>query len=384
MAVGPEFSFFGYGSEDQIGSEELGDPFEIKTVDLAALVEAASPTDALIVGKNECLYPVMVRGTPIGGIRVMIMEDDGTWEFVSTESKAEVEQALSIISAHSLDREYTFLLDIEELEMVFVGYESGDRTLLIPLFANASSSLVPGTTYEFTGIAAMLKEETIAARNSYESMVPPPASEPGSQNAMALGEPIAPTAETRLSSTADSQTEKRLDIALVPQEQNQWCWAATGRMTMIFAGGDSSKITQCAQANDAFEQSSCCEDGSADSCNKTHRPRYENWGFTAIKVYQPDGASLRWEALRAEINGGKPVAFLWRWKRGGGHYMVAVGYYENLTTTPATKMVYVNNPWPPNEGKQESVTYESWVGGTNFNNLQTCYFYYIMKSERAD
>jgi hypothetical protein len=59
--------------------------------------------------------------------------------------------------------------------------------------------------------------------------------------------------------------------------------------------------------------------------------------------------------------------------------MVAVGYYEDLTTDPATQMVYINDPWPPNVGEQHSVTYEKWVGGPKYNNLQTCFYYDIVK-----
>ena len=346
-------------------------------MDLDALVESRVPGDYMIIEKNEYLFPVMVRDKPIGSIQIMI--DEGNWEYVATGSKAKIEKTLEIISANSLDPDNSYLLDIEEIELAFVGYESNGKNILIPLFKNESCSFVPGTRYEFTKIADEIKSEILLARDSYNSMVPPDSNELNEKKGSKIQELPGYSSSPKSALETASKTNKLLNIKLIPQIQNQWCWAATGRMTMIFAGGEPSTLTQCAQANDAFSQDSCCTDGGAKECNKPYRPLYDNWGFTAKKIYNSEGAALSWTALKGLIDAGKPVAFLWRWNKGGGHYMVAVGYYEDLMTNPVTRMVHINNPWPPDVGEEQSVTYDKWVGGPDFNNLQTCYFYDIVK-----
>jgi hypothetical protein len=378
MAQDSEFHFYGYESASDVGKEELGDPIEVKTIDLDALIESGVPGDYMIIEKNEYLFPVMVREKPIGSIQIMI--DEGKWEYVATKSKAGIEKALEIISANSLDPDNCYLLDLEEIELVFVGYESNGRNILIPLFKNESCPFVPGTKYEFTKIANDIKSEILFARDSYNNMVPSDSNDLNEQRASKIKELPGYNSSPKPVREYDSKTNNFLNIKLIPQMQNQWCWAATGLMTMLFAGGEPSAITQCAQANDAFSQDSCCTDGGTKECNKPYRPLYSNWGFTAKKIFNPEGAGLSWTALKGLIDNGKPVAFLWRWKKGGGHYMVAVGYYEDLTTNPVTRMVHINNPWPPDVGEQQSVTYDKWIGGPDFNNLQTCYFYDIAKN----
>lgn len=370
MADGSDFSFFGYESEADVGKEEIGDPFEIKTIDADALLASETPTDEMIIDDDEILFPVLVRGTIVGSIRVT-MEGDDDWDVVSYESNVDIDAALEAIAAHGLDREQCYLLDLEEIEFSFLGYESSGRQMLIPLFTNASSSLVVGTQYAFTDIALEIKDAIVSARASYDDMVPSDAAE------MIVAQ-VVPTA----SATASYGSSKQyLNVQLIPQEQDKWCWAATGRMTMLFAGGDAETITQCSQADRALSQDSCCYNGGTRACNRPYMPKYEQWGFTATEVYHDLGAYPTWENFKGLINAGMPVAFLWRWtKVGGGHYMVAYGYFENTATVPATRMVYIMNPWPPGVGERQSVTYEKWVGGPRFDNLQTLYFWNILKN----
>jgi hypothetical protein len=379
MALKSGFAFYGYEAESDIGKEELGEPIEVKTIDMDALFESASASDSLIIDKHEYLYPIMVKGELIGCIE--IVEDDGDWSCSSTVSKTVLGKAFETISAHSLNRWRSYLLDLEEIELAFVGFERQGQQKLIPLFANASCPFVPGTEYDFTEIADEIKSELLSAQETYESMVPrdstPDSNERDDLSIEGLFR-YQPMRNPALED--DGKVNRLLDVALIPQEQNQWCWAATGSMTMLFAGGDEAVITECAQANDAFSQTACCASGGTSACNKPWLPMYSNWGFTAKERYASGGAYLSWEAFKSTIDQGKPVAFLWRWKKGGGHYQAAVGYYEDKTTNPVTRMVQVNNPWPPNVGEQSSMTYENWAGGSGYDHTQTCYFYDIIKN----
>jgi len=377
MARDSGSDFYGYETASDVGQEEIGEPLEIRTIDIDALLQRAVADDSMIVGSHEYLFPVLVRARPIGSIQVMI--DDGAWEYVAIGSKSTIEKALDIISANALTIADSYLLDLDEIEMAFVGYESDGRDILIPLYASDSAPFVPGTKYEFKDIAPFIKAAILAAQDSYNDMVPLHLRN-ANESRVRASEELSPAASaSRTMTESGNKTSKLLNIKLFPQEQNQWCWAATGKMTMLFAGGDINSITQCAQANDAFGQSSCCEDGKTKECNKPYYPLYDNWNFTAREVFEPGGAALSWADLKGLIDAGKPVAFLWKWKSGGGHYMVAVGYHEDLTADPVKRMVHIHDPWPPDVGEQRSVTYEKWVGGPDYNNLQTCYYYNIVK-----
>ncbi len=385
MALASDPQLYGYESASDVGNEDLGEPIEVKTIDLDALVKNGVPGEYMIVEKDEYLFPVLVRGKPIGSIQIMVAEDQ--WEYVATRSKAIVEKALEIMSANALNPDNSYLLDVEELELSFVGFESDGRNILIPLFKNDSCSFVPGSRYEFMKIADEIKSQTVLALDSYDSMVPPDDGIVTKQSVSKMQSRPAYSSPAKSVGKAVSKAEKRLNVELVPQSENQWCWAATGRMTMLFAGGDSSALTQCAQANDAFSQSSCCANGSTGVCNKPYYPLFDNWGFAAEMVLSTNksgtpwekmkGAALSWTDLKGLIDAEKPVAFLWRWKKGGGHYMVAVGYYEDLTTVPETRMVHIINPLPQGVGERQSVAYDKWIGGPAYTHLQTCYFYNI-------
>jgi hypothetical protein len=379
MAEANSYAFMGYDSEADIGDEELGTPLELKTLDAAVLVESEHPGDSLIIDKNAYIFPVEVDGKVICGIEVAINEETGDWELVSTGEKSLIREALEAISANGLYEKKCYILDLEEIELVFIGYENGGRNILIPLFSHGSCPLTVGDKYYFSDIAELIKSEIISEQGLYDAMTPPESSE--DTQSMLLEDMLGQLYGSGIVLEDNGVSQNSLDVTLNPQEQNQWCWAATGRMTMAYAGGDLSVITQCAEANDAFSQTSCCTNGSSGKCNKPFYPLYEDWGFDAKSLYNENGAYLTWNGFKAMIDAGKPVAFLWRWKSGGGHYQVATGYYEDTATSPQIRMVYVNNPWPPNEGAQTSYTYGSFVGGSRYDHTQTCFFYDITKNQ---
>jgi len=372
MAATSDYEFHGYEKASDIGKETIGDPIQVKTLDYDALLAENTPRDFMIIDKDEYVYPVIVGSNIIGCIEIKL--EDGNWEFVSTGSETIIDEAVKVIGANSLNLDECYLLELEDIDLVFLGYTGNGRNYLIPLFETGSKEIIPGTVYAFTDIAQYIKAEIIAEQNSYDDMIPTVTPE-DEQTGLSLDDIFGFSVSGNEMISATGESSNNLSVTLYPQEEDEWCWAATGRMTMLYAGGDESVITECAEANDAFDQSTCCLNGSTSECNQPGVPIYENWGFSA----KAKSSHLSWDSLKASIDAGKPVAFLWRWKSGGGHYQVAKGYYENLTTSPATRMVNVNNPWPPNKGAKTSYTYDNWVGGSKFDHIQTYYFYNIIK-----
>lgn len=172
---------------------------------------------------------------------------------------------------------------------------------------------------------------------------------------------------------ATSASAGSLDVPLYPQQQDQWCWAASGQMIMSYLG--ATKVTQCDEANKRLGRTDCCTSPTPTACNKAGWPEPEKYGFN----YNTYNGALSYSSLSNEINNNRPVAFSWGWTGGGGHMMVARGF---LTTSTGTQYVDVNNPWPPNVGDQYYTTYSNYVSGSdhvhwtdyyNFRNNPPCY-----------
>jgi hypothetical protein len=146
-----------------------------------------------------------------------------------------------------------------------------------------------------------------------------------------------------------------LAVSLLPQQQSNWCWAASGQMIMNYLG--ATQESQCDEANRRFGRTDCCVNPSSTSCNIGGWPEFDKYGFT----FSTYGAALPWSSLVSEINANRPVAFSWHWTGGGGHMMVARGYLVSNNVD----YVDVNNPWAPNVGDQYYTTYSDYVSGSD-------------------
>ena len=370
IANNDDYEFFGYDSRDEIGKEELGEPIEVKTIDIYKLQDEANPEDnidKLVINTNESIFPVMVNGEVMSSIRVASIE--GEYEVVSSGSASLAKDVFKMIKTLGLNVEDSYLLELPGLETELIGRKNGRNIMVTPLYDNLELSLTEGVSINLYLIAKKLKEYSIEVENEYNNMLPKNSTEEYKQTL-----PLkAGTEETSL-------LWKILKVNLYPQEQSLWCWAATGRMTMLFAGGDANTISQCEQANNAFKQTSCCNDGSSSVCNEAYLPLYGNWGFNASEIFNGGNQIyLSFNDLKTLIDAGKPIAFLWKWKSPGAHYMVAVGYSENPSASPPIQLVYYLNPEPVKKGGKVYCSYSSWLGGPDYNHKLTCLFTNITK-----
>ena len=145
-------------------------------------------------------------------------------------------------------------------------------------------------------------------------------------------------------------TQTVLNVPLIAQQTDEWCWAASGEMVMSYEGDD---VSQCEQANYHFSMSGCCDDPTPTACVQPGYPDFGYWGFSFQQT--APGVALTFAQLTSQFASNLPVAYSWRWTRGGGHMMVAIG------VDSATTMVYINNPWPPNTGDTTWITYSNYV-----------------------
>jgi len=145
-------------------------------------------------------------------------------------------------------------------------------------------------------------------------------------------------------------SQNTLNVTLFPQLTDQWCWAASGQMVMDYEG---TSVSQCAQANQKFGMSDCCNSPTPSACVKPGFPQFQHWGFNSQQT--ASGTALTLAQLTSQFDLAQPVAYTWRWTSGGGHMMVARG------VDTGTNMVYINNPAPPNQGDTKWITYARYV-----------------------
>ena len=143
-----------------------------------------------------------------------------------------------------------------------------------------------------------------------------------------------------------------LNVPLYGQQTPMWCWAASAQMVLQYIG---ITVEQCAEANHLFGLNTCCATPVPTECVRGGSPQLNYWGATFDATTK--GTALSFAQLQAQIDENMPVIFVWKWIPKGGHVMVAAGYYE----LEETQLVFVNNPWPPNQGDFQVISYADYV-----------------------
>jgi hypothetical protein len=146
--------------------------------------------------------------------------------------------------------------------------------------------------------------------------------------------------------------ERTLDLRFSPPAggARNWCWAATGEMTMAHLGDHSSNACQCRQAEQVLGVKGCCltpgsclpADDLPARCDAPRWPAFvenpEQYTFSYVTTCdglaerQDDEACVAkpigWKALTAEICAGRPVIASLRPSPGSakGHTIVVRGF----------------------------------------------------------
>lgn len=156
-----------------------------------------------------------------------------------------------------------------------------------------------------------------------------------------------------LGAAADPTAPKRLSIPLRKQQASEWCFAAVSQAVALYF--DSTReIHQCQIVGRAFKRA-CCGDGMAPvrspECN---RQGYLHLALDSMGLLASpeEGASHKWiegpvsfAVIRREIDAGRPVCVLIRWKSGGGgHFIMIEGYSVSIRGAAS---VWVRNPLSP-------------------------------------
>ncbi|MEO8112194.1 MAG: papain-like cysteine protease family protein [Ginsengibacter sp.] len=150
----------------------------------------------------------------------------------------------------------------------------------------------------------------------------------------------------------------------VDQHQSNWCWAASGQMTMNFLGGS---VTECDEANKRFSRSDCCNSPTPSACNNGGWPEFDKYGF---KADHTSDAALSWDDVKKQIFCHKvPFCNAWHWNGGGGHMMVISGYM----VLNNVNYVYLRDPLPVGVGSSRWITYDAYVSGAGYTHWDDYY-----------
>ena len=166
---------------------------------------------------------------------------------------------------------------------------------------------------------------------------------------------------------------KLLVIPLYGQETSVWCWDAASLMVIKYFR-PSSTLTQCEIATQGTPGQTCCTTPTPAPCVHTGWEMLSANGFT----FSTSLTALPFADLVGQIAINKPVMYAVGWTGGGGHMMVADGWFVFANVN----FVQVNNPWPPNVGTQEFQTYDYWVGGPWYDHITWANFYNIVDTQK--
>lgn len=115
---------------------------------------------------------------------------------------------------------------------------------------------------------------------------------------------------------------KQLSFNMEAQTQSNWCWAATATSVSHFYWLLST-WTQCRVATGELPPNNCCASPVPSACNV---PWYLDRALRRTNNFVSITAPVSFQAVRDEIDAGRPVGARIGWSGGGGHFMVIYGY----------------------------------------------------------
>jgi hypothetical protein len=123
------------------------------------------------------------------------------------------------------------------------------------------------------------------------------------------------------------------------QSQTEWCWSAT-TVSITHYYDQASTWTQCALVNQAFGQSTCCQNGGTAQCNK---PWYGDKALSITgHLASTANSASSLSTVMSQINAAKPISIAIYWNGGGGHNPAIDGYDLRGASGPT---VHIEDPW---------------------------------------
>ncbi len=148
----------------------------------------------------------------------------------------------------------------------------------------------------------------------------------------------------------------QLKINMLSQDQDEWCWVASGLTIAQFfgKGKDIDQNTFCDYAHN-LQQGEQCPNQPGEFTDDQN-------AFTKLGMNagQNVNNSLPFDDVKSQIDSGKPIETGIMWTAGGGHAEVIYGYDAGSQT-----MNY-GDPWPSN-ARYGEMQYGQYVSNGQFN-----------------
>ena len=158
--------------------------------------------------------------------------------------------------------------------------------------------------------------------------------------------------------TAAPRAAAALPISQLVQEQNQWCWAASGLTIARFLGYGSnvSQNTFCDYSR-GYPAGSQCP-------NQAGELTYVQRGYQALGLRPGTVTSaLSFASVQSEMGAQRPIETGIYWTAGGGHAQVIYGY-------DTSGLVYYGDPWPSSQ-RYSAMAHSSYVRNGQFQWAQS-------------
>ncbi|MBO2458822.1 papain-like cysteine protease family protein [Actinomadura violacea] len=144
-----------------------------------------------------------------------------------------------------------------------------------------------------------------------------------------------------------------LPITQQVQQQDQWCWAASGlTIAKYFGVGNVSQNDFCNLAR-GYPQGGYCPNQAGQL--EWDQRAFQSLGLNPGYVSGP----LSFQGVEGEIDGQRPVQTGIYWSAGGGHSQVIYGY------DPSSQTISYGDPWPSSPRYSE-MDYSSYVSNYQF------------------
>ena len=154
--------------------------------------------------------------------------------------------------------------------------------------------------------------------------------------------------------------ERRISFGIERQQQSDWCWAAVAVSVERYFD-PASTLEQCEIANKVIPKEYPTDPApEIDSCDhpepynkpadlKLALEDIHKWRTTLNRLVAAGGTivspgTLTFEAIRQEIDRGRPICAAISWYSGGGHFVVLSGY---RMLGSGARQVYVQDPLNP-------------------------------------
>ncbi len=144
------------------------------------------------------------------------------------------------------------------------------------------------------------------------------------------------------------------------QQETEWCWSATTVSIELFYDPNST-LTQCELVNQAFNQTTCCQNPSSGACNQ---PWYPNLALTIVgHLASTASGKPTFQTITSQLNAGHPVSIAIYWTGGGGHNPAVDGYDDANAAQPTIEL---QDPWYGRSTQDFNSFPNSYQGGATW------------------